>query len=109
MPVRGNLALVGRQVERDLRLERIGILKFVDKNAPEACLGGVADLGVVAQQVARPRQQIVEVSRPVRAALTRTFEYEIAHEAQQCRECGGVVSVEHLSNERVDALQSLAG
>ena len=56
------LRLVRRRGEEpdDLHLERVSVLEFVDEDTVEASLGATADLRVVAQEVTRPRQQVVE-------------------------------------------------
>ena len=63
---------VGAQIEGDLGLQRIGVLELVDEDALEAPLGRVSDRRLVAQQVARPRQQVLKRRDPVRFALALT-------------------------------------
>ena len=50
-----------REAHHDLGLDRVGVLELVDEDPREAVVEVVAHLGVVAQQVARPHQQVVEV------------------------------------------------
>ena len=71
------------QVERDLGLQRVRVLELVDEDALVARLSRVADGRIVAQQVARPRQQIVKRRRPGGAPLAHTAQDEVAQKAEQ--------------------------
>ena len=59
---------IGRQVEDDLGLERVGVLELVDEDPLIPLLGASAHLRVVAQQVARPGEQVLERGHAVCAA-----------------------------------------
>ena len=57
------VCIVGRKQQQQLRLEWIGILKFVDENAPEAFLKVAPHVVIVLDQVARTDEQVEEVQR----------------------------------------------
>src|SRR5207248_10934925 len=77
---------VGGEVEGDLRLEGVGVLELVDEDPRPARLRPAADVGVVAEQVAGPRQEVVEGGDAALAALGGVFEDEIAKRLQQAVE-----------------------
>ena len=57
----GRSRLVGGQPHQQLGLQRIGVLELVDQQVAEAALEVVADVRVVAHQVAGPDQKVEEV------------------------------------------------
>ena len=59
------------QVEKDFRLDRIGVLELVDEDRQEALLEGAPDGGMVAQKIPRVEQEILEVQAAVAAAPRR--------------------------------------
>ena len=59
-PVRLRRIVRGEQ-QQDLRLQRIGILKFVDEDMREAVLQIAAHFGLFAHQIAREQQQIDKI------------------------------------------------
>ena len=62
--------MVAGQQQRELGLDRVGVLELVDQHGPEAAAEVLARRPAVAQQVARPEQQVVEVgARRAGAAL----------------------------------------
>ena len=61
----GLAGIVSSEKEKDLGLQRIGILKLVDEDALEAALKPFADPAVVAHQVARDEQEVEKVERAV--------------------------------------------
>ena len=67
------VSIVGREQQQDLGLERIGVLELVDEDPLELALQVPADRGVVANQIARARQQIAEIER-----AERRFELDVA-------------------------------
>ena len=60
MPV-GFGGIVGREQQQDLRLQRIGVLEFVDEDVADTVLQFGAHRGAVAHQVAGDQQQVHEV------------------------------------------------
>ncbi len=77
------IALLSAQIDGDLGLQWVGVLELIDEHALVASLNRVANGGVVAEQVTRPREEVVEARGARRAALADTLEGEIAHVAEQ--------------------------
>src|SRR5207244_2250049 len=75
----------------DLGLEGVGVLELVEEEALEAGLGAAADLGLVAEEVARPGEEIVEGGYAELLALLGVGEGEIAQVGEQAGEGGGAV------------------
>ena len=65
------LRVVGREQQEDLRLQRIGILKFVDEDVAEPRLKRAPDACVAGEQIARAQQQVDEIERA--GALLQSF------------------------------------
>src|SRR5687768_16564295 len=59
----GYVSIVCREQQQDLDLERIGVLKLINKEVREAALEFGTHHGVTAHQVARADQKVVEVQR----------------------------------------------
>ena len=59
----GLSAIVRREQQEDLRLERIGVLEFVHEQAGETRLKRLAHFAVLHEQIARSQQQVDEVER----------------------------------------------
>ena len=53
--------IVSREEKEDLRLKRVGVLEFVDKNMCVSALKVDADLVVVADHVPRLQQQVEKI------------------------------------------------
>ena len=90
--------LVGCQIEGDLRLERIGVLELVHEDALEARLRAPSNVGMVAQQVARPGQQILEGGHTVGLTLAHPLEHEVAQDRQHPGEGCGAMRLEGLGD-----------
>ena len=73
-PVRHALVGLFGQVEQNLILDRIGVLKLVDQDRPVAALEFGAHALVIAHQVARAHQQAVERDMAIaQEALAKRF------------------------------------
>ena len=81
--------LVRGEVEGDLGLQRVGVLKLVDEDALVARLGRVPHRRVVAQQVARPGEQVVERRRALGAARAHTVQHEVAQKPSSLASVAG--------------------
>ena len=55
--------IVGREQQQNLRLQRIGVLKFVDEQPLEPLLKAAAHIGIVFHQVPRLQQQVEKIER----------------------------------------------
>ena len=107
--------LVACQEQRELRLDRIGVLELVDQHDLVAAPEVVARRLVRAQQVARPEQQVVEVRLAGGASLALVVVDELLDPRQQAQQrvgaqplLGGVVRVSVLLLERLQLLLALA-
>jgi hypothetical protein len=58
------LGVIGGEQQEYLRLERIGILKFVDEEMGEAPLQLAANSGIVPDQIARLDEKVEEIEPP---------------------------------------------
>ncbi len=85
----GGERVVGREEQHDVRLHRVGILKFVHEDPREFLLQVVPDGGVGPEQVQGARQQVGEIERP-RRFLQRLVPRRGACELllEGCREIG---------------------
>ena len=57
------------EIEEDLGLQRIGVLKFIDQQVGEALLEVAAHYGVIAQHVARADEEVLKCQRSVLLAF----------------------------------------
>ena len=85
----GNRWIGGRQQHEDLGLQRIGVLKLVDKDALEALLKARSHDRVVSDQISRLHEQIEEIER-AGSALGRLVRVDAASKllVKQPREIG---------------------
>ena len=60
-----SFGIVRGKKQKNLRLQRVGILKLVYEDSFEAALKPLADLAVVSYQVARDEQEVEKVERAV--------------------------------------------
>ena len=96
---------VARQVKRELDLDRVGVLELVDQDRPEALAEVVADLGAVADEVARPDDQVVVVGDALGAPLLLV----VAHELLDQRQHGEQRLRAHLAGHPSGELLPLGG
>ena len=73
----------GAQPGDELGLDGVGVLELVHQDPTGAAVKVVAHVVVVAQQVARPQEQVVEVGHAVGAAVARVGLGEILGEGKQ--------------------------
>ena len=106
---RQSVALVGAEIEGDFGLQRIGVLKLVHEDAPVAPLSRMSDRWLVAQQVARPRQQVLKRSYAVRLALAHAIQHELAQKHEYAGERCRAVGREDSADFVVRVLQDLPG
>ena len=78
-PLRGD-------VHHDLRLQRVGVLELIDEHARKALLEIAANLGLVAQEVARPDQEVVVVGLAPRPSLVLVRAHELLDQRQDTGE-----------------------
>ena len=81
-----DLRRIGGEEPGDLHLQRVGVLELVDEDAVEPALRPQPHVGSIAQQIARPRQKIVERSLACVAALRGAGEREVAQVAEEIAE-----------------------
>ena len=76
------------ECERDLHLQRIGVLELVDEQRGEALPERLSRALVVAQDLTHPHDQVVERQRPFTGARSCLLAHEGDDERQQCRQGG---------------------
>ena len=70
---------VAGEQEGNLRLDGVGVLELVDEDVREAALEVAAAAGVVAEEIAGPDEQVVELGPPLAAAALGVVGDEAAH------------------------------
>ena len=105
-PVLGQRRLgLGGEVEGDLGLERVGVLELVDEDALVARLRAAAHGGMVAEQVARPDEQVLKDRLPLRLPRGHARQREVAQEREHGDEGGGAVGLDDVRTVLHDRLE----
>ena len=101
--------VVARDQECDLGLDGIGVLELVDQDRPEPPAEVRARLGALDEQLARPLEQVVEVGRPGRLALTLVLLDELLGDRDERGKGLAAELVPHTLDRLVNGLAVMLG